>query len=72
MLVYNKKTTTTTHKQGIGQTVNGEIDAAVDYAAKTHELQTIIEKQVFCIQINPLSVFVNFHFQSSYAAFVLF
>lgn len=35
-------------KQGVGQTVNGEVDAAVDYAAKTHELQTIIEKQVWC------------------------
>lgn len=32
-------------KQGLGQTVNGEIDS-VDYSAKTHELQTIIEKQV--------------------------
>lgn len=33
-------------QQGVGQTVNGEVDAAVDYSAKTHELQTIIEKQV--------------------------
>lgn len=33
-------------KQSGGQVVNGEIQDAVDYAAKTHELQTIIEKQV--------------------------
>lgn len=32
-------------KQSIGQTVNGEIDT-VDYSARTHELQQIIEKQV--------------------------
>ncbi|XP_055296212.1 liprin-alpha-1 isoform X13 [Sitodiplosis mosellana] len=31
-------------EKGVGQTVNGEIDS-VDYSAKTHELQTIIEKQ---------------------------
>lgn len=34
-------------EQSGGQTVNGEIqETTVDYAAKTHELQTIIEKQV--------------------------
>ncbi|XP_031617504.1 liprin-alpha-1 isoform X6 [Contarinia nasturtii] len=31
-------------EKSVGQTINGEIDA-VDYSAKTHELQTIIEKQ---------------------------
>lgn len=35
------------HFQQTGvQTLNGEISDNVDYAAKTHELQTIIEKQV--------------------------
>lgn len=29
-----------------GQGLNGESQETVDYAGKTHELQTIIEKQV--------------------------
>lgn len=33
-------------KQNGGQNINGEAQDSVDYAAKTHELQTIIEKQV--------------------------